>query len=91
MPSLAPRFNWGAAIKNVNDTLYNQLNDAYTTTARIVNGKVNKNITTVNPPVDSVQNAAFDLGDIWVNTSTDTAWIMTSRQTTTQATWTQIT
>lgn len=91
MPSLPPRFNWGAAIKNINDTLYNQLNDTYTSTARIVNLKVNRNIATYDPPADSTQNTLWDVGDIWVNTTTNTAWIMTSRQTTTQATWTQIT
>lgn len=91
MANLPPRFNWGAAIKNINDTLYNQLNDVYTSIARILNGKVTRNIQSINPPADSVQNAAFEIGDIWVNSSTDTAWIMTSRITTNKVTWTLIT
>jgi len=91
MPNMPPRFNYGAEIKNINDTLYNQLSDTYSLTARTVNQKVNKNVTTLNPPADSQQNASYEVGDLWVNSSTNTAWIMTSRQTNTQATWTQIT
>lgn len=91
MALLPPRYNWGTEIKNVNATLYNQLNDSYTTTARIVNQKINKNVTTVNPPADAAQNSAYEIGDIWVNSSTNTAWIMTSRTSNTQVTWTQIT
>lgn len=91
MPTLTPRFNWGTEIKNINPTLYNQLNDSFSSTARIVNTKVSKNIATTNPPADDQINANFEEGDLWVNKSTDTAWIMTSRTSNTAVTWKQIT
>ena len=91
MARLPPTYNWGNELKNENSTLYNQLTDSYSLTARTVNGKISKNITTLDPPADSAQNTSFEIGDVWVNTSTDTAFMMTSRQTNTQATWTQIT
>lgn len=90
MPSLPTRFNWGITIKNMNPTLYNQLNDTYTDTARAVNAKVNKNINAKDPPANAAENAIFDIGDIWINTTSDRAWIMTSRQTNNQVTWTEI-
>lgn len=91
MPTLTPRFNWGTEIKNINPTLYNQLNDSFSSTARIVNTKVSKNIATTNPPADDQINANFEEGDLWVNKSTDTAWILTSRTSNTAVTWKQIT
>lgn len=91
MPSLLPSFNWGSEVKNINPTLYNQLNDSYTTTARVINTKISKRVTTEDPPADSQTNLIFEIGDIWVNQSSDTAWIMTSRTTNTAVTWTLIT
>lgn len=91
MPSQTPRFNWGAEIKNINDTLYNQLNDSFSSTARVLNTKTSKYITNVNPPADDQINLNFEQADIWINQSTDTAWILTSRTTNTAVTWKQIT
>jgi len=91
MPFLPPTINLGTELKNENPTLYNQLNDSYSITARIVNGKPNKNVTNTTPPADSAQNASWEIGDIWVDQSTDSAYMMTSRQTNTAATWTLIT
>lgn len=73
MPSITPRYNWGTELKNINVTLYNQLNDSYTTIARFINTKVYKNVNTVDPPADNASNATFDIGDIYVNSSTNTA------------------
>jgi len=91
MPNLPPKFNWGTEIKNVNQTLYNQLNDSYFTIAQVVNTKTNNYATTTNPPADNAKNMLFAIGDIWVNTATNTAFIMTSRTSNTAVTWTQIT
>lgn len=91
MPTLPPRFNFGTEVKNINPTLYNQLNDSFSSTARIVNTKISKYVTTIDPPSDEAVNQLFEEGDIWVNKSTDTAWIMTSRTTNTAVTWKQIT
>jgi hypothetical protein len=94
MPTLVTRFNWGRAIQNDNPILYRQLDEVYTDIAIVVNTKVSKYITDVDPPNNvtaSQVNANFDLGDIWINKSTDTAWIMTSRTDTTTVNWQQIT
>lgn len=91
MPTLPPKFNWGSEIKNVNPTLYNQLNDSYSAIARVLNTKITKYITTVDPISSASINANFDQGDIWVNASSDKAWILTSRTTNTDVTWKQIT
>ena len=91
MPTQPPRFNWGTEIKNINDTLYNQLNDSYSSTARVLNTKTSKYITTVNPPADDPVNQNFDQGDFWINQNSGDAWIITSRTTNTAVTWKQIT
>lgn len=91
MPSLNTKFNWGMEIRNVNDVLYNQLNDTYSDIARVLNTKSSKNQQTTNPPSDAQVNSNYDIGDFWVNQLTNTAWVMTSRTTSTAATWTQIT
>lgn len=91
MSRLLPNFNYGSEIKNLNPTLYNQLRDSYFDTASVVNTKASKYVTNVAPPADAAINASLDIGDLWVNSLTDTAWIMTSRTTNTAATWKQIT
>lgn len=91
MPNQTPRFNWGTEIKNINPTLYNQLNDSFSSTARVLNTKTSKYRTNVNPPADDQINTLFEEGDFWINEDTDTAWILTSRTTNTAATWKQIT
>lgn len=91
MPSQTPTFNWGSEIKNINPTLYNQLNDTFSSTARVLNTKTSKYRTTVNPPADDQINTLFEQGDFWINENTDTAWILTSRTTNTAVTWKQIT
>ena len=94
MPTLITNFNWGIALKNANPELTRQLSEAYTQTALCVNTKTSKYITTVDPPdpvTASTTNKNFEIGDFWVNTTSDTAWIMTSRTTDVLVTWTQIT
>lgn len=91
MPTLATKFNWGAEIMNVNQVLYNQLNDSYSSIARITNLKSTKTSQTTNPPSDSQINANYDIGDIWVNTSTNAGYLLTSRTSANAVTWTLIT
>lgn len=97
MPTLIQNFNWGSALRNDNPELNRQLSEAYTATALAVNTKVSKYVTdglqkpNVDPPASSDFNKNFDVGDIYVRTDTDTAWIMTSRTTAIAAVWTQIT
>ncbi len=97
MPTLISYFNWGASLKNANPELTRQLSQAYTDTAQAVNTKISKYTTDgvqrphVNPPANSDFNKNFEIADIYVRTDTDTAWIMTSRTTSTAVTWKQIT
>lgn len=97
MVTLIQNFNWGAALRNANPELTRQLSSAYTDTALVVNTKVGKYVTDgiqrphVDPPADSDFNKNFEIGDIYVRTDTDTAWILTSRTNANAVTWTQIT
>lgn len=91
MPTLIPRYNWGTEIKNINPTLYNQLSDSYTATARVVNTKPTRYVTNVDPPADGQVNTLFEQGDLWINQATDNAWILTSRTTNTTVNWQKIT
>ena len=50
MSRLARKFNYGTEIKNVNDTLYNQLNDSYYSTALVVNTKATRMVSNFDAP-----------------------------------------
>ena len=91
MSRLPIRYNFGSELKNENPTLYNQLADIYYLISNAVNSKVNKYVTTTDPTTPNVINRLFDIGDIWVNETTDTGFLMTSRTSDIDATWTQIT
>lgn len=91
MPTQQPRYNFGTEIKNANPTLYNQLNDTYESTARVLNTKPSVYVTNSDPTGTSDLNKQFSIGDFWINQSSDTAWIMTSRSSTNTVTWKQIT
>jgi hypothetical protein len=97
MPTLIENFNWGASLKNSNPELTRQLSEAFFNTARVVNAKPNRYATdgkrfpNVDPPANSSFNISFEIGDLYVRTDTDTAWIMTSRTSSTAVTWTVIT
>lgn len=97
MPTLIQNFNWGTSLRNQNPELVRQLSTAYSDTAQVVNTKISKYTTDgiqrphVNPPANSDFNKNFEIGDIYVRTDADTAWIMTSRTTANAVTWTVIT
>ncbi len=97
MPTLNQTFNWGTALRNQNPELVRQLSTAYSDTAQVMNTKVSKYFTDgnqkphANPPVNSAFNQNFEIGDVYVRTDVDTAWMMTSRTTSNAVTWTQIT
>lgn len=97
MPTLITDFNWGKDNYKDNPLLTRQLSEAYGSTARVVNTKISKYTTdgiqkpNVDPPASSDFNKNFEIGDIYVRTDTDSAWIMTSRTTSTAVTWTIIT
>lgn len=91
MTRLNTRYNWGETLSDDNPDLFRQLSDVYGDIAQVSNGKTNKAIMTSDPQANSDVNKNYDIGDIWVNTSSDTAWILTSRSTAEIVTWTQIT
>jgi hypothetical protein len=90
-------FNWGTALYDQNRDLMRQLSEAYTNTALVVNTKVSKYVTdgqfkpNVDPPANDPFNRNFEIGDIYVRTDTDSAWIMTSRTSSDIVVWTIIT
>lgn len=97
MPTLLTNFNWGASLRNFNPELTRQLSTAYTDTAQAVNTKISKYVTDgnqrphVNPPANSDFNKNFEIADVYVRSDTNTAWMMTSRTSSSAVTWTQIT
>jgi hypothetical protein len=97
MPTLITDFNWGNALRNANPELARQMAEAYSQTAFCVNTKISKYVTDgvqrphVNPPANSDFNKNFELGDIFVRSDTNSAWIMTSRTSSTVVNWQIIT
>lgn len=97
MPTLISVYNWGRSLQNDNPELTRQLSQAYSETANAVNTKPSRYVTdgnqkpNVDPPAASELNKNFEIGDIYVRTDTDSAWIMTSRTTSESVTWTLIT
>lgn len=97
MPTLQESFNYGSSLRNQNPELTRQLSEAFTTIVQAVNFKVSKYVTddiqnpNVDPPASSTFNQNFDIGDVYIRTDTDSAWMMTSRTTDIAVTWTKIT
>ena len=97
MPTVITKFNWGNALLNQNPLLTRQLSESYSDLAICINTKSSVYVTDginkphVNAPAVSSLNANYSIGDMFVRTDTDTAWIMTSRTTSEAVTWTQIT
>jgi hypothetical protein len=92
MPTLPRIFNWGNKIKSMDNDLYNQLSKSYTDTADVLNTKVSKRvILDQDPPASAQINKNYDIGDVWVRTDADKAWMMTSRTSDIAVTWTLIT
>lgn len=97
MPTLINNFNWGRALQNDNPELTRQLAEAYSNTALCVNTKISKYFTNgeqkphVDPPSSSDFNKNFEIGDVYVRTDTNSAWMMTNRTTDIAVTWTLIT
>lgn len=94
MPTLLPTYNFGQAAYNDNPDLVRQLTQMYGKIATILNTKSSKYVTTEDAPnaaTASEVNRTLDIGDLWVNSTTDMAWIMTSRTTDVLVTWTLIT
>lgn len=97
MPTLIQTYNWGDGLRNQNPELTRQMSQAYGDTATVVNSKSSRYATdgvqkpNVNPPASSDFNKNFEIGDIYVRSDTNSAWIMTSRTSAEAVTWTLIT
>ncbi len=92
MPTLVTRYNWGKGEDEEENQRNRQLSDIFTDVSLVVNTKISKRVTSgQNAPANNPVNKNFEIGDIWVRTDTDDAWIMTSRTSDTMVTWTIIT
>lgn len=94
MPTLPTNFNFGRSTENENLLLTRQLSETYTAIALVVNTKMSRYITDVDPPNTVTANnfnKNLSIGDIWINSTANNAWIMTSRTTDLLVTWKQIT
>ena len=94
MPTLATKFNWGSELYNANPLLIRQLDTAYSDISLVVNTKSSKYIAETDPPNPATENTinkTLEIGDFWVNKTSNNAWIMTSRTTDLLVTWKQIT
>ena len=84
--------NFGSEIKELSPTLANQLSQMYSDIANAIALGIKKNVISgADPAANDQRNSFFSIGDITVRTDTNTAWIMTSRTTSTAVTWTKIT
>lgn len=80
MSNLPVSKNWGSAYANENRELVRQLDEMYSLIANVVNTKITKYVTSgADAPATSQLNRSFQIGDIYVRTDTNKAWIMTSR------------
>lgn len=92
MPTLVTRFNWGKGEDEEENRKNRQLNDTFTDITIIVNNKVSKRVISgQNPPASDQVNKNFEIGDVWIRTDTNSAWMMTSRTTDIAVTWKIIT
>lgn len=73
MTRVAPVYHWGSEVKNLNDVLYNQLQDCYSQVSSAMNTRPAVIVNSSNPPADAQVNATSNIGDIWVNSSSNTA------------------
>lgn len=92
MPRLANKFNWGTPSDPVIQEIYRQVTKMYSDIVNVLNTKSSVLVVdSTDPPASSQLNANYDIGDIYVRTDNDTAWMMTSRTTLIAVTWTKIT
>lgn len=92
MVTLNRKFNFGDKLAIDNRDLYNQLSDMYEDISGVVNGKAStKAMKNQDPPASSPANANYKITDIFVREDTNQAWILTSRTSTNDVTWTLIT
>lgn len=92
MKQLPIKRNWGASIYNEYPLLVRQLDAMYSDISNAVLKSIQKRvIESSNPPSSDQVNRFFDIGDIWIRTDSNSAWIMTSRTNDTDVTWTLIT
>lgn len=91
MARIPLRFNFGEKLREDNPQLYNQLNDIYQDIANALAGSIQKLVLTQDPSNSAQINKFYDVGDVAVNQTDDTAFMMTSRTTPENVVWTQIT
>ena len=94
MPTIPTYFNWGKPPDD-NPELFRKLDEAYNKLAQAINVRPSRYVTdgvqrpNVDPPASSQFNQNWGIGDIYVRTDTNKAWIMTSRTTDIAVTWSE--
>lgn len=89
MSDLNPRYNWGHNIRQSDPELFRQLNQVYTDIAQVLNTRSSTTQQTVDPPANNPINKNFKIGDTWIRTDNNTAFVMTSRTSAEAVTWTR--
>lgn len=86
--------NFGREVLEELPYLARQLDEMYTDIAIAIGNLVKKNVISGSDPVSSPgtdqRNSLFSIGDITVRTDTDAVWVMTSRVSAEEVTWTAV-
>lgn len=91
MTKLFQKLNFGLELENEYPELVRYISQVYTVLATAINTKPSVYVTSGSaPPASSDFNKNWSIGDIYVRTDTNEAWIMTSRTTDIACTWTII-
>lgn len=89
MPKINKKFSFNS-VGAADPRLLRALDDMYDQLVTAINNKASVSEQTTAPPASSPVNANYSIGDIWVETDTDTPSIMTSRTSDEAATWTGV-
>lgn len=87
MLRIAESFNFGRDLPEELKKLYTQLDRMYSTLARGINVKTRTYTSTSAPSASAQINKEFDIGDSWIKTDTNKVYILTSRTSDIDVTW----
>ncbi len=92
MSRLPLKKNWGRSAESTSLELIRALDEMYTDIVNDLSNVTRKySVNGTSAPANSQINGLFDIGDIWVRTDTNQAWILTSRTTPEIVNWQIIT
>lgn len=82
--------NWGSTLYDENRELTRQLDEVYGDLSRAVNKSVKVYVSTGAPQASSQLNADFEIGDEYIDKSSDSVYKITNRTSRNDVTWTLI-